>query len=564
MAKLKNLLLMGLSLVLVASLAVVGTVAYLSDTDSDVNVMTLGNVRIEQVEYQRVVNDDGTYETAEIDGVDSYVLEPFEQAKPLLPIVGDPSKDGTEYENAGWDSITTRLTQVGSYGGMDVFAGKNAQDKFVFVKNTGKTDAYVRTIIAFEAGSKTESEWSEVIGFSNHFTWDDAECIGIVNIDGNNYEVVEFVYKGWGENRHVGGVLPAGDMTYCSLAQVYMKANATNDDVVALDGNNNGTYDILVLSQAVQAAGFDKAETALDAAFGNITTTNHPWSESAPKFHAPVMEGNEIELNEDYYLVDESFFANYDATEAYSIDGNGNTVTLIASEIVGWGEKGNMPENGTVFATENGATVTVSDVTFTGSSQAILAGYYQGATTSSYYNTVFNNVNFVDIEATGSGVYICSALMVYGKAELNNCNIYGTTISELYADEEEAEALTLCDLAVVNYSNTTINGGKIGTVYAWPQAIVTVNGAEIDTMYISGFNKGNLTVKSGSVVGSIISNYGRKNNMTIESGATVGILDLSAVTDKSACNIVIEDGANVGKIVANGVEYDSIAAWMNA
>ena len=51
--KLKNILLSGLSLVLVAALAIGGTVAYLQDSDSDVNVMTLGNVKIEQVEQER-------------------------------------------------------------------------------------------------------------------------------------------------------------------------------------------------------------------------------------------------------------------------------------------------------------------------------------------------------------------------------------------------------------------------------------------------------------------------------------------------------------------------------
>ena len=40
--KLKNILLSGLSLVLVAALAIGGTVAYLQDDDGDVNVMTLG------------------------------------------------------------------------------------------------------------------------------------------------------------------------------------------------------------------------------------------------------------------------------------------------------------------------------------------------------------------------------------------------------------------------------------------------------------------------------------------------------------------------------------------
>ena len=78
--KLKNILLSGLSLVLVAALAIGVTVAYLQDDDSDVNVMTLGNVSIAQHEYERATKTDGSYETKEIDGVTSYVLKNFTQA----------------------------------------------------------------------------------------------------------------------------------------------------------------------------------------------------------------------------------------------------------------------------------------------------------------------------------------------------------------------------------------------------------------------------------------------------------------------------------------------------
>ena len=41
-------------IVLTAAVAVGGTMAYLMDSDDDVNVMTVGNVKIEQLEYERV------------------------------------------------------------------------------------------------------------------------------------------------------------------------------------------------------------------------------------------------------------------------------------------------------------------------------------------------------------------------------------------------------------------------------------------------------------------------------------------------------------------------------
>ena len=109
--KLKNILLSGLSLVLVAALAIGGTVAYLQDEDSDVNVMTLGNVKIEQHEYERATNTNGSYETKEIDGVTSYVLKDFTQGKPLYPIVGDPNEPGNSPAYAVHDYFS-RLDRI--------------------------------------------------------------------------------------------------------------------------------------------------------------------------------------------------------------------------------------------------------------------------------------------------------------------------------------------------------------------------------------------------------------------------------------------------------------------
>ena len=263
--KLKNILLSGLSLVLVAALAIGGTVAYLQDDDSDVNVMTLGNVKIAQHEYERVQNADGTYEmvTSEKYG-EGYKLQPFTQAKPLYPATGEITGWGTKVP---FDQLGK-----GASGAQAVFAGlNNVQDKFVLVENTGKTDAYVRTLIALEYGSNTK----DIIGIStgDFWTWNE---IGLINVDGNNYCLFEAVYKG-ASSRHVGGVLPAGEYTYNSLAQVYLMNEATNEDVEALDGNKNGTYDIIVLSQAVQTAGFADAQTALDTAFGKSSEKAAEW-----------------------------------------------------------------------------------------------------------------------------------------------------------------------------------------------------------------------------------------------------------------------------------------------
>ena len=109
-----------------------------------------------------------------------------------------------------------------------------------------------------------------------------------MEINGNNYYVVEYVYDGNqypesgdmvedANGKHPDGIVHPGEFTYNNLAQVYMTSKATNDDVEAIDGNNNGTYDILVLSQAVQSAGFENAQVALDTAFGTSAENAAEW-----------------------------------------------------------------------------------------------------------------------------------------------------------------------------------------------------------------------------------------------------------------------------------------------
>jgi len=285
------------SVVLALTLSLGSTLAYLQDSDSDVNVMTLGNVYIEQHEYERELNADGTYKTEEfIAGETSYVLKEFTQGKPLYPAI---IPNGGTVGGVTWDYDDTRvrMTQVDSYGTAQVFNTPNAVDKFVTVENTGKSDAYVRTLIALEVGTAELADdnypnqdliMTEIRATTKEkneaepgkFPWTFG-FEGYIEVDGNKYLLLEMIYTGAklsdGTWRHANGVLPAGDTTYPNLCQVYMASRATNEDVEAIDGNKNGTYDILVVSQAVQVAGFEDPKTALDTAFGEVSATSHPW-----------------------------------------------------------------------------------------------------------------------------------------------------------------------------------------------------------------------------------------------------------------------------------------------
>ena len=74
----KKILAWMLVVALTAAIAVGGTLAYLTDTDEDVNVMTLGNVKIDQLEYERV-----DVETKD----ENAVVQEFHDNKPMYPAV---------------------------------------------------------------------------------------------------------------------------------------------------------------------------------------------------------------------------------------------------------------------------------------------------------------------------------------------------------------------------------------------------------------------------------------------------------------------------------------------
>ena len=78
-----------LTVALTAAVAIGGTLAYLSDEDEDVNVMTLGKVLIDQLEYERT--------DAEAEGEDADIQK-FRHDKPLFPGVYDEAFDFSDPE----------------------------------------------------------------------------------------------------------------------------------------------------------------------------------------------------------------------------------------------------------------------------------------------------------------------------------------------------------------------------------------------------------------------------------------------------------------------------------
>ncbi len=304
MKNFKKILLMGVSYVLIAALAIGGTLAYLQDSDEAVNVMTLGNVYIEQIEQERDANGK---------------LVPFTQAKPAYPAVGEIAwaNNGVVVNGAEYKLFTPEL--------------KNVVDKIVTINNVGKTDAFVRTIVAIEA---PDYDPQDLIHINFNEVGVTISAPLTTEINGVKYVIFTFTYT---------EALAAGAKSAPSLIQLFLDKRADNEFCAKF-----GTaWEVLTLSQGVQAAGFADAQTALNAGFGEVNAANAAkWFGDELDIPALVDDADELidalGNGEDVILSDDVMIANnktgtngYGATgisvlDGQTIDGAGNSVGVNA------------------------------------------------------------------------------------------------------------------------------------------------------------------------------------------------------------------------------------------
>ena len=255
-------------------------------------------------------------------------------------------------------------------------------------------------------------------------------------------------------------------------------------------------------------------------------------------------------IDKNLTLVNQPFYNDPNNNRYVVINGNGYTVTQLVTDesAIGWNEQGNIAKMGCVFTSTNGSKVTVNDLTMKGVAQTISLGHYVsgGKQQQSNYVTEFNNVNIIGLEVLSFSSNIAPAAVVYGKAILNNTNIYDTKMSSW-----DQEGYTIYDLALVNYTTTNINGGKIGTIYTWAKAYLEINNAEIGTITTqirktTDWQEGNLIIGPGTTVDKILVKNANAV-ITIKSGAVVNTLDYGGLS-QSKMTVVIEPGAVVKNI----------------
>ena len=256
----RKLLTLAMTLCMVAILAIGGTLAYFTDADKDVNVMTAGNVKIVQNETDREGN--AWSENNEKDMFPAVYFD--EDGKPYNPTY---TWEGPKSENNGGSTVVT-----GPDGNeMTMYAKgiENEIDKVISVTNKGNLPAYIRTIVLIENQAKgTTPNIMEKLHINRNTASANIteEWLPIrAEIDGVTYSVGVYTYA---------DALESGATSKASLKQIWLDPSADNTWYELL---GDGKLNIIAFSQAVQVTGFEEiggAATALDTAFGQVTSDN--------------------------------------------------------------------------------------------------------------------------------------------------------------------------------------------------------------------------------------------------------------------------------------------------
>ena len=342
-----------LCLVLCMMATLGGTIAYLTDSDADVNVMTLGNVQIELRERER-------------DGQGG--LQTFTKDKMMLPLVGEVDDDGL-------------------YG---LPNNVNFLDKIIQVQcNSSNANAYLRVYIGLPSALLNVNGADAVhmlpgenitlpnisTGSWTHIKTEKA------TIDGIPFDMFCFEYD---------KLLVPGELTPPVLAGLWLDSaleqadDKANHYALRVDGvKHTLNYDftnglqVPVLVQATQADGFTNAVTAFassgmdDVDFDALLDVNNsvPLSEQLAELLGKIMDAfsdnnGPVELTDSEYDLSNGQFAeklNAMASEKPDIyvelmpvSENGGSVTITLGDT-------SLPENVTLIAEQGVQLILIGD-----------------------------------------------------------------------------------------------------------------------------------------------------------------------------------------------------------
>ena len=244
----KKLTAIALVVAMLAIAVVGGSLAYFTDTDAATNTFTVGNVKIELLESTLHRENAGV----------------ANGATSTSELWSDVNMEGTpdsKYSAGNANCYTDEQIKANAAIYQEELANNNklapgeSYHKMPYVVNTGKNDAYIRIRVMFPAALDTavlnSSMYTTTCINKGEFTmsYDDS---GTVEVNGIKYNVYTFT--------RVEPLAP-NEMTYWNVwGTVHMDADVTNEEVATLIPD--GTFDVLVQADAIQADGFADAAAA--------------------------------------------------------------------------------------------------------------------------------------------------------------------------------------------------------------------------------------------------------------------------------------------------------------
>lgn len=240
------------ALCLCVALAVVAiggaTLAYFTDTDAKTNTFTVGNVKIELLESSLHRENAGVANDATSDS----------ELWSNVAMEGQPNTNYTAGTGAAYsdDQIKANAAQY-SCNDIKLNPGQSYH-KMPYVVNTGANDAYIRIRVMFPADLDTailnSSMYTSTALNNKEFTmaYDDSGTVERGDIKYNVYTFTRI------------DPLKSGEMTYWNVwGTVHMDSDVTNEEIATLIPN--GTFNVLVEADAIQADGFANATEAFAA-----------------------------------------------------------------------------------------------------------------------------------------------------------------------------------------------------------------------------------------------------------------------------------------------------------
>lgn len=350
-----------------------------------------------------------------------------------------------------------------------------------------------------------------------------------------------------------------------------------------------GTYDAGDLSIAIYtdndaynyATNLKKSYTLGRSQYLELKTTlrnnfewieiNHDNTEATVTNDASIT--NNALMTNTYNLSNVQGFGNYDKISSaieipegdYTIEGDDKTVTFAATSS-DYMVINALTTSNSGYKNITPPKVTVNNITLTGELCTTCLGIYvkdngddgtgKGKTSQAQFNTELNNVNVTNCKiipfgSSGIGAAVCG----YGTIVLNNCNITGTTRST----KDEAGIRPIYDFAVTNSTNTTINGGTIGSIRAWEHCIMTIQGGatveSIDWTGLGYYASRILTINDASIsnLNIIPTNSKFSPRVNINADANIDVMTI-ATTQNRLGNIIIDDAATINKVILDGQE----------